>query len=263
MKASPGIKIALVVLFVVAAASAALAVRLTLALDRLEERATATRNALEELTATVAARDEAPDTMLPSGSGDVQKADLETLMLKLRAVSRRLDALEAGDIEDLGIASLIDRKLGESAAKGLPLGQGFAKMDDIGSKLQMSEAQKKRATDIIDRARAEIVDILHTRDASGRTMAERIALRLKEPGSRANKTENIVSDMFDSNVPGTDESYFTALMNVRQGAIEQFQGSLSQEQLDAFGGMGVDVFAIETGYSPFAAEWQSALSGKP
>lgn len=263
MKISIGMKVAIVALFVLGAGSAALAVSLTFAVRGLEERAAATQEGLDGLLDAVRARDElAAAAQSSADAGDaVSKRDLEAVMLKLRAVARRLDALEAGDIEDLGIETLIDRKLLEKMPPGGPGGRRAAKLDTVGEKLGLSDAQKKRAAEVLDRAKTDVLDILRARDDDGLTMSERLAARLKEPGSRAEKTRKVLTDMFDNSVPGTDNSYFTAIMDVRRNAITDFNSGLSAEQLSAFEGLGIDVFGIETGYSPFAEEMESALTG--
>lgn len=263
MKTTPGLKVVIIVLFVLGAGSAALAVRLTLAVRDLEERAAATREKLDGLADAMRAKDElAAAAQSSSDAGDAtSKRDLEVAMMRLRALSRRLDALEAGDIEDLGIETLIDRKLLEKMPPGGPGGRRAAKLDTVGEKLGLSEAQKKRAAEVLDRAKTDVLDILSARDDDGLTMSQRIAEDLKGPGSRAEKTRKLLTDMFDRSVPGTDDSYFTAIMNIRRNAISDFNSGLTGQQLSAFEGLGIDVFGIETGYSPFAEQMKSALTG--
>jgi len=264
MKTSFGIKLAVFVLFVFCAGAVALAVRLTFAMQDLEKRAAATQEAVDGLADAMRAEDElaAAARNTAGADGAVSKGDLEAAMLKLRAVSRRLDALEAGDIEDLGIESIIDQKLLEKMPSGGPAGRRVAKLDAVGEKLGLTDAQKKRAAEVIDRAKGDVLDILRVEDEDGLSMSERIAARVKGPGTRAEKTRGILTDLFDRSVPGTDESYFTAMANSRQKAISDFKGGLSDQQLSAFGGLGIDVFGIDTGYSPFADEVKGALSGQ-
>jgi len=265
MKTSFAIKLAIFVLFVFCAGAAVLAVRLAFAVRDLEERAAAIQETLDGLSDAMSARSEidAASRKAAASDGDaVSKRELETVMLKLRAVSRRLDALEAGDIEDLGIETLIDRKLLEKMPRGGPVGRRFAKLDDVGDKIGLSDAQKRRAAEVIDRAKENVLEILRAEDEDGLTMSERIAARLKGPGNRSEKTRGILTDLFEKSVPGTDESYFTAMSNSRQKAISDFKNGLTDQQLNAFGGLGIDVFGLDTGYSPFAEEVKGALSGQ-
>ena len=115
---------------------------------------------------------------------------------------------------------------------------------------------------MIDRAKEDALEILRARDAEGRSMSDRIAEHLQGPGTRQEKTRKILTDLFDQTVPGMDDSYFTAITNVRRNAIADFKSGLNGDQLSGFGGLGIDVFGIETGYSPFAEEIKSALTGK-
>jgi hypothetical protein len=262
MKTSIGMKLVIAVLFVLGAGSAALAVRLTFAVRDLDKRAAATQEALDGLLDAMNAKNELDAATRSAGAdGAESKLELEPVMLKLRALSRRLDALEAGDIEDLGIESLIDRKLLEKMPPGGRSGVRFAQLDDVGNKIGLSDAQKKRAAEVLDRAKEDVLNLLRAEDEDGLSMSERIAANVKGPGTRAEKTRRILTDLFDRSVPGTDESYFTAMANSRQGAISAFKSGLTDAQLSAFGGLGIDVFGIETGYSPFADEMKNALTG--
>jgi hypothetical protein len=264
MKTTPVTKLVLFLLFLLGAGSAALAIRTSLAVRDLEKRAAATKDALDGLADSINAREEMDAAARKSGSeGDgASKRQLEAMMLKLGAVSRRLDALEAGDIENLGIETLIDRKLLEKMPPGRGMARRFAQLDAISEKLGLSDAQKRRAAEVIDRAKTDVIDILRAEDEDGLSMSERIAEHVKEPGTRAEKTRRILTDLFDKEVPGTSDSYFSTIMGVRQNAITDFKGGLTDQQLSTFGGLGIDVFGIETGYSPFAEEMKSALTGK-
>ncbi|MCK9462003.1 MAG: hypothetical protein M0R80_20425 [Proteobacteria bacterium] len=262
MKTSPGMKLALFFLFLLGAGAALLSVRLTFAVQDLEARLDAAKESVDGLADALNAKNELDAAARAADAdGAESKRDLEPVMLKLRALSRRLDALEAGDIEDLGIESLIDRKLLEKMPPGGAPGQRSVKLDDVSEKLGLTDAQKKRAAEVIDGAKQEVLDVLRAEDDDGLSMADRIAGHVKGPGTRAEKTRRILTDLFDRSVPGSDESYFTAMANARQGAITDFKSGLSDDQLSAFGGLGIDVFGIETGYSPFAAEMKSALTG--
>jgi len=265
MKTSFGTKLAIFVLFILCAGAMVLAVRLTFAMQDVEKRAAAIRETVDGLTDAMSARSEidAASRRAAAADGDTaSKSDLEVMMLKLRAVSRRLDALEAGDIEDLGIETLIDRKLLEKMPRGGPAGRRIAKLDAVSEKIGLSDAQKRRAAEVIDRAKEDVLEILRAEDEDGLSMSERIAARVKGPGTRSEKTRGILTDLFEKSVPGRDESYFTAMSNSRQKAISDFKNGLTDQQLNAFGGLGIDVFGIDTGYSPFAEEVKGALAGQ-
>jgi hypothetical protein len=265
MKLSLGAKLLLVLVLALSATAAGLAVRTTLALRGLEKRAALAQEAIDGLAAALDARQEMDAAARRNGAdgGDASKRQLDAVTLKLAALGRRLDALEAGDIQDLGIETLIDRKLLEKMPQDWGGTRRLAQLDAVAARLGLSDAQKKRAAEIIDRAKSQLVEALRKSDQDGVTMSERIADRIKGPGNREQKMRGILTDLFDQNVPGTNDSYFTTLAGIRQGAVTDFQDSLTSDQLAAFNNLGIGVFAIDTGYTPFAEEMRNTLTGKP
>jgi len=187
---------------------------------------------------------------------------MSSLALKLRANGKRLDALEAGDLGDLGIDELIDQKLVESIDKARygPLGKA-PDMDKLGDYLELTERQKQRITSLLDESKESVYDIMAREMGDGGNMMDKMLETMNGPGDREQKTRKMLSDLFETTVPGTDESYFTTLMDIRTRAMSDFQGTLTGEQLRSFEGTGAGVFGIRTGYHPFSEELQQVLSG--
>ena len=66
------------------------------------------------------------------------------LLLKARANSKRLDSLEAGDLSDLGLGALIDRKLKGGAHGAAPFGPSAGRdIDSIGDKIQLTSHHQR------------------------------------------------------------------------------------------------------------------------
>lgn len=188
--------------------------------------------------------------------------NISSLSLKLRANGKRLDALEAGDLGDLGIDELIDQKLVETIdrARYGPLGKQ-PDMDKLGDYLQLTERQKTQLTDLLDKSKEQVYDIMARDMGDGKDMMDSMLDTMNGDGSRDDKMRKILSDMFETTVPGSDESYFSTLMDIRTRAMSDFQGTLTREQLTAFEGSGTGIFGIKTGYHPFSEELQQVLSG--
>lgn len=187
---------------------------------------------------------------------------LSSLGLKLRANGKRLDALEAGDLGDLGIDELIDQKLVETINKARygPLGKA-PDVEKLGDYLELTERQKQRITSLLDESKERVYDIMAREMGDDGNMMDRMLETMNGSGDREQKTKKILSDLFETTVPGTDESYFTTLMDIRTKAMSDFQGTLTGEQLKNFEGSGAKIFGIRTGYHPFSEELQQVLSG--
>jgi hypothetical protein len=263
MKTPFGPKLLLAILSIGVLASSAAAVSLSLDVSDLKGRAAATKRALDELTASVLAQDERArstrGTASGDGSGDAKR--LDTFGLKLEALSRRLDALESGDGERMGIGEMVGRQGAPGRFDAAGQKPGRAQLDGLAQQLGMTDQQKRRAADVVNNARNEVVKVLDARDADGRNMAERIAEIAQGQGNRADKNRQVFAAMSGTDVPGRDESYVSAIMGIREAATADFKANLTDEQLETLSTSGINLFGIDTGYSPIAAEMKELLQG--
>jgi Spy/CpxP family protein refolding chaperone len=187
---------------------------------------------------------------------------ISALVLKLRANSKRLDRLEAGDLGDLGIDALIDRKLDETIAMRAGAGLGRRPdMEALGDRLGLDGRQRQQITSLLDKAKARVYDVMAADMGDGRDMMDSMLETMRGKGSREDKTRKVLSDMFNQNVPGSDDSYFSTLMDIRTSSVSGFQQILTPEQLASFKSLNIDFFGIQTGYSPFSEELQQVLAG--
>ena len=177
------------------------------------------------------------------------------ILLKARANSKRLDSLEAGDLSDLGLGALIDRKLKGGAQGAGPLGSFAGRdIDSIGDKIQLTDLQRRRVANLMDRAKEDVMDVLTAARQEDPELVEYIGNVMRSGEDIKNVANQLLPKLFNNNVPGTDESYFSALLDIRQNATADFGNILSADQLDAFGKLEIDIFGIGTGYSPFKKE---------
>jgi hypothetical protein len=219
----------------------------------------ATRSAYDELGKTGSAIEELRK----------QQAELadrvDALMLKLRSTDKRLDSVEAGDLEDLGIDNLVDQKLSERIAerRHTMAGRKRPSIDKIAEYLGLSAGQQQRLADTIDRAKDDVWEMLNERREDGRTLADDLAEILNSPVAPKTKKKQLLSKLFKEAPLGSEDSYFTKMMEIRSGALDGFNGILTADQHAKFKGMGIDPFGIQTGYSPFRDEvWKTIMGGQ-
>lgn len=190
---------------------------------------------------------------------------IDVLTLKMRATSRRLDSVEAGDLDDLGIDDLVDQKLSEHLTerrKSLTAARRPS-VERLGEYLTLTTGQEHRVAQVIDRAKDDVWEVLNTRREDGQTLMEGVVETLKTPLAPEVKKERLLSQLFNQGPPGSEDSYFTTIMEIRAGALDDFYTILDDGQDTKFKTMGIDPFAIQTGYSPFRDEfWKTVMSGQ-
>jgi len=190
---------------------------------------------------------------------------LDALLLKLRANGKRLDDLEAGDLADLGLEELIDKRLGEKIIEGRTRALKSrirTPVDKLGEQLDLTERQKKQITTALDRAKEEVYEVMTAeRDDGGSLMQDMVDI-LRGPDRPRRKKRKILGRLFNGSAPGSDQSYFTDIMEIRAEAADSFQNALNDEQLGAFKKSGMSIFGIQTGYTPFTDSIQDAFEGQ-
>jgi len=188
---------------------------------------------------------------------------VDALSLKLRATGRRLDLFETGDLEDLGIDELVDQKLSDRIAERRQTMEGRKRpdVDKLADYLGLSAGQQQRITASIDRAKDDVWEILSAPRGDGRTLVDDLSETLNAPLAPDVKKKQLMSKLFKEGPPDSEDSYFTEIMEIRSGALDEFYGVLTAEQQTRFKGMGIDPFGVQTGYSPFRDEVWKAIMG--
>ncbi|MBW2278944.1 MAG: hypothetical protein JRF63_15730 [Deltaproteobacteria bacterium] len=188
---------------------------------------------------------------------------VDALTLKLRATGRRLDLFETGDLEDLGIDELVDQKLSDRLAerRQTMAGRKRPSVDKLAAYLGLSAGQQQRITSSIDSAKDDVWEILSTPRGDGRTLVDDLSETLNAPLAPAVKKKQLMSKLFKEGPPDSEDSYFTEIMGIRSGALDDFYGVLTADQQTKFKSMGIDPFGVQTGYSPFRDEVWKAIMG--
>jgi len=188
---------------------------------------------------------------------------VDALLLRTTSNTKRLDFIEAGDIGDLGIEAFIEERIASSGAgKGL-LGGRYPDLDRVAGFLGLSAGQQARVAEIIDRSKDRVLKVMETAHGDGRTLVGEVADVLSAPMTPENKLKQMQNMLFGHGPPGSEDSYFTHVMEIRVEALDAFQGTLTAEQQAKWKTMGHDLFAIRTGYSPFKSAAETLVEGDP
>ena len=270
----PGwIKVVLVLLVLVCAGLAAATAYILSALGDARDQLTRLDGRLADLAhpdgATKSAFDKLGDVgrqLTELREQNDQLADrVDALTLKLRATGRRLDLFETGDLEDLGIDELVDQKLSERIVerRQTMAGRRRPTVEKLGEYLGLSAGQQQRVAAAIDRAKDDVWEVLNTRRNDGRSLIDDLSETLNSPLAPAAKKKQLLSKLFKEGPPDSEDSYFTEIMEIRSGALDDFYGALTADQHKKFKGMGIDPFGVQTGYSPFRDEvWKAVMGDK-
>ncbi len=178
---------------------------------------------------------------------------IDAVLLKMRANSKRLDAIEAGDLEDLGIEDLVDRKLIETVQRAR-MGKNKGKrppVEQLAQYLELTPAQQQRIRDLIDGAKDDLLELMRAERRDGGTLGSDLAEVMRTKAGPEAKRKAVMSELFGKSPPGTNESYFTRIMDMRAESLDEFYEALDDSQYEKFRSLGIDPFAVQTGYSPF------------
>jgi hypothetical protein len=252
---------------------AAAAVYLLSALDHANDKLSRLEGRISDLAhpdgATRSAHDKLTDIGEQLGQLRKQSSDLadrvDVLTLKLRATSRRLDLIEAGNLEDLGIDELVNQKLSDKIDERRERlsGRHRPSVERLGEYLGLSAGQQQRVAEAIDRAKDDVWEMLNQRRQDGRALTDDLAEILNAPLAPDVKKKQLLSKLFKEGPPNSEDSYFTEIMEIRSGALDGFYGALNAEQQAKFKSMGIDPFGVQTGYSPFRDEvWKALMGGQ-
>jgi hypothetical protein len=267
------IKAVVVVLALCCAALAIAAIYLTTALGEATGKLERVETRLADLAHPDGATKSAFDKLGRAGAElsalkeqNAKLADrIDALQLKLRSTDRRLDSIEAGDLEDLGIDELVDQRLSQRIVESRKkLGERRRPtVERLAEYLGLSAGQQQRVTGTIDRAKDDVWELLNEQRADGRTLVDDLSETFNSPLAPEAKKKQLLKQLFQEGPPGTEDSYFTKIMEIRSGALDDFYGILDDGQQGKFKGMGIDPFGIQTGYSPFRDEvWKAVMGGQ-
>jgi hypothetical protein len=188
---------------------------------------------------------------------------IDTLLLRTVSNTKRLDSVEAGNLDELGLEEFVEQKIGQTLGQGQRLASRRPEIDRVAEYLGLSDRQRTRIADIIDRSKDEVWKLMQDARADGSNLSASLAEALNAPTSPEQKKKAMADQLFNHGPPGSADSYFTHMMEIRTGALDDFQGTLTAEQQARWKGMGLDPFAIQTGYTPFKKAVQEVVEGTP
>jgi hypothetical protein len=182
---------------------------------------------------------------------DVEK--LRSLELKLAAIQTRIASIENREDEpEKQIDELVDRKLGEKMLDVLGEGDddrsSHMTMDEMGEKLSLSENQKMRVADTINRGRERILELASEAIDAYPEGAEEMKAIVHSKATSRKKMLQIAKKLQSNSPPDSDQSYYETIINLRSEAIQEIKSTLTAEQFAKFQKTGVGLVGIRTGY---------------
>jgi hypothetical protein len=188
---------------------------------------------------------------------------VDALLLRTTANTRRLDSIAAGDLGGLGLDAFVAQKVDETLGKPRPMADNRPELDRVAEYLGLSDHQRRQVADIIDRSKDDVWRMMHERRPDGSDLAGNVTEILNTPMAPDKKLKAMTEGLFQHGPPGSEDSYFTHMMEIRTRALDDFGQTLTDDQRARWKGMGFDLFSIQTGHSPFKQAADELLQGSP
>jgi len=178
---------------------------------------------------------------------------LRSLESSLRTLNARsgTDRAEYGDASLGSLEDLIDQKLGarlsdEEETKGRRR-RGIT-IDQLAEDLSMSENQKLRVADAIDRARERVAELGSMVLEQDPQAPRRLNELIRSKGKPMKKVRTIIRDLRTTNPPDMDESYWEVVKQLRQETRDEVRSVLTAEQFDELRKRKIALFNVKTGF---------------
>jgi hypothetical protein len=227
---------------------------LTKRLDAAEKRA----DAVESLRGEVRQMHEALDRRV----GDVaRRVDAATAAASAPAdaaagAQAARGAPGAPRLEDL-VADRVEKKLSEKmetlAARDRERGEDGkwkAPLDELGTELKLTDAQKAEAKRIFEHSRDDVFALVKTQRLDGGCILDDYAAMLKSGADPGESTRQFIQRLFTERVPGSDRTYLADFITIGQDVEEQLGRQFDKEQMRRFKALRVDLLDVKTGYDP-------------
>ncbi|MCP4679296.1 MAG: hypothetical protein GY854_28170 [Deltaproteobacteria bacterium] len=182
------------------------------------------------------------------GENTQESERLKSMELQVLALKRRIDMFESGEIGEIDLDEVVDRKLGEKmmAAAAAIRGRMVAKasLSQISKQLDLTGSQKQQFTDAVHKSKESIMEMAELANSEDIEFVKDLNSTLKERMLPRKKIEAIKIKLARSNPPGSDDSYLQFLIDVRKRALEDLEHTLTEEQFEKFKTMRVSPFAV-------------------
>lgn len=153
------------------------------------------------------------------------------------------------------IAEMIDRKVDEKVkAQGQDNGFGGKKrpLRDVAKELEMPHEVEVAMAKLVNEAKQASFELLQTPRSDGTNLVDDLVAAFKSGEKATENVQQVFMRIFKENVPGTNETYFAAVLKISDEAMKKFEGVLTPEQLTKYKHTGVGPLDLETGFDPFA-----------
>jgi len=152
------------------------------------------------------------------------------------------------------IADLIEKKVDEKVkAKGEDNGFGGKKrpLGEVARELGLPQPVEVRMAEFANEGKKKSFEILRTPRADGTSIVTDIVQAFQSGDQAKENVQAAFLKIFKENVPGTQETYLSAILKVGDEVSKKFESILTPDQLTAFKHTGVGPLDLETGYDPF------------
>jgi len=163
--------------------------------------------------------------------------------------SMEADLAEVFPELDTMIEEKLNRKMADSTTG--KVGR-MPTMDTLAESLQMTPYQHEKSQEVLNQAKYDAFNIVNTPRPDGTTLMGDLTEAMMSSDNPRQDGMKVMMKVLYENVPGKDQTYFQALKELQTGTQNQFTELLTEEQMMKYGGMDVNVFGVQTGYSPLA-----------
>jgi hypothetical protein len=206
---------------------------------------------------------------------DEIEGEVEQLRLASLASSGKLKKLDSkvGEGEDIEgrisemfpeLEALIERKVASEvdSHKGpaIPL---YPSIQELSDTLGLNQYQKQKTADLINQAKYEAFEVVSLPREDGTSLMDEFSQAILHSDEPRKEGMRVLMKLLVDDVPGSDQSYFDRLMQIRRQALDEAGASMSPEQAENLGSMKINVFGVDTGYNPITDYFKGAMAGEP
>lgn len=123
-------------------------------------------------------------------------------------------------------------------------------LHDLAKELALDPQTQAQVAEIANQAKREIFDVLKTPRADGTEMASDLMQAFLS--GDAQKTTQVFQRLFTEKVPGSGQTYLTAVSVIQDRARQTLRGTMGDAVYGRWEHMGVRPENIETGWDPWA-----------
>lgn len=131
-------------------------------------------------------------------------------------------------------------------------------MDDLAKELEMTAQQKEESRKVFDEGRDQVYALMKTMRLDGGSLLDDFVAELKD-GDPEGATKNLFKRIFTENVPGSDRTYLSEVLAIREDVSKGLSQHLNESQMQKMRELNVDLTDVKTGYDPIGEYVQAKL----